>query len=408
MNREPRITRGALQGLKVLEYSQFVSGPYCAKLLADLGAEVIKIEEPGVGDKARGSGPFMNGIPHQERSGLFAYLNTNKLAVTLNIRTAEGKELFKRLAKDANILVENNSPHEMEKLGFDYTSLSRINPKLVMTSITPFGQTGPYRNYKGCELIIYHMSGAGNSTPRFAEPGQPPLKTGGQQTDFYTGITAAVATMCAVWRAEIAGRGQHVDISAWECFMNNMWPYFNFYIFENDIASRCGRPRTGLLAILPCSDGYVSFQLSQEHEWRNFVQLMGNPDWAESEVFKNQLMRAEYWDGLKVLMVDLLSDQQKQQLFHAAQASRCPIGPVNTIDEVVNCEHLAAREFFVEIQHPEIGKLRYPSAPYKFSQTPVRVVRPAPLLGQHNEEVYGNRLGYSREDLVRMRELGII
>ena len=162
------------------------------------------------------------------------------------------------------------------------------------------------------------------------------------------------------------------------------------------------------MAVLPCKDGYVSFQFGTEEQWQGLVELMGNPDWAENELFKDMFARADNWDALKLLMGEWLSRQSKQEFFHAIQAKRGPVGPVNTMDEVVNDEHLAAREFFVEVEQPQIGKVKYPSAPYKLSETPWRVERPAPLLGQHNEETYCKRLGYTRKDLAQMRGAGII
>ena len=397
----------ALDGLKIVEYSQFVSGPYCAKLLADLGAEVIKVEEPGVGDKARSLGPFLNDIPHPERSGLFSYLNTNKLGITLNVKTIIGKRIFHRLLEEADILVENNQPRLMKKLGIDYKSLSKINPRLIMTSATPFGQTGPYKDYKTCELLAYHTTGAGCTTPQFSGD-RKPLKAGARLSEFYTGQTAAAATMCAVLAREMTQRGQHVDVSTQECFNNNLWTILPRYIFIGEIASRKGSSMLAPASVLPCRDGYVSFQVMTQAQWLDLVEVMGNPEWAQDERFKDPFTRGENWDQLRPLMEEWLSKQNKQDLFHAAQAKRAPVAPVNTMEEVVNCKQLAAREFFVEIEHPEIGRVKYPSAPYKFSETPWRVEQPAPLLGQHNEDIYCNRLGYTGKDLVRMRGEGII
>ena len=407
-NKKQKTGQQALAGLKVVELGHLISGPYCAKLLADLGAEVIKIEEPGTGDQARAFAPFLNDIPHPERSALFSYLNTNKLSITLDVKTAIGKEILHRLLGEADILVENNPPLLMAEWGLSYDSLSKRHPRLIMTSITPFGQTGPYRDYKGGELITYHVSGGGHTTPRFAEAGQAPLRLGGRLTEFYTGQSAAVATMCAIWARERTGEGQQLDISAQESFINNCWAFFTYYIFDNDIVTRLGRPRWAPMAVLPCKDGYVSFQFQSEAQWQSLVEVMGHPDWAENELFKDQWSRADNWDALSLLMGEWLSQHGKQEFFHAAQAKRCPVGPVNTAEDVLNSEHLAAREFFVEIEHPEIGKMTYPSAPYKLSGTPWRLECPAPLLGQHNESIYCQRLSYKKKDLVKMRGLGII
>ncbi len=215
----------ALSGLKLLEYSEFVSGPYCGKLLADLGAEVIKIEKPGLGDKARSWGPFPQDIPHPEKSGLFLDLNTNKSGVTLNVESAMGVKIFKELVKRVDIVIENNPPQEMERLGLDYESLHQINPLLVMTSITPFGQTGPYRDHKACDLISFHISGEAYVNPADGVDDieqQPPLKGPMHRGDSMAGLTAAVCTMSAVFARQVTGQGQHVDLSEQEALSSIM------------------------------------------------------------------------------------------------------------------------------------------------------------------------------------------
>jgi CoA:oxalate CoA-transferase len=398
----------ALSGLRVVEFARMISGPYCGKLLADLGAEVIKIEMPGIGDKSRTTGPFVNELPHPEQSGLFSYLNTNKLGITLNPASKEGRKIFFRLLEHADILVENNSPRLMEQWGLKHTDILNTNPGLIMTSITPFGWNGPYRDYHACELITYHSSGAGHTTPRSGDPDQPPLKLGARVTEFYAGMNGALAAMGAVLVREMNGRGQNIDISAQECFLNNAWAGLPYWLFGNELMGRGGRQPWAPLAILPCKDGHVSFQFQSEQQWKDLVELMGNPDWAESELFKDQFARGENWDGLALLMNEWLAGQSKQAFFHAAQAKRCPVGPVNRIDEVLDCKHLADRGFFVKIDIPGAGKVKIPSAPYKFSKTPWQLERPAPTLGQHNAEIYCDRLGISREDLVNMRSSGVI
>lgn len=401
------MVKKALTALKVLDLGQFISGPFCAKTLGDLGADVIKVE-PSEGDEARKFGPFLNSVPHPERSGLFLYLNTNKKGITLNVSTAAGKKLLKQLVEKTDILIENSSPGTMKKLGLDYDSLKEINPKLIMTSITPFGQTGPYKNYKSSDLVMYNMSGSGNVTPLHSTPDQEPLKTGGHLTDFYAGISAATATMCAVHNCKKTGRGQHVDVSCLEAFINMIWAFFTGYQFENDALVRYGKVAWAPIAVLPCKDGYVSFQFQEEHQWSSLMEIMGNPDWAENELFKDQWARAENWDACSALMIDWLKDQEKESFFHMAQANRCPVAPVNTMEDALRSEHLTERKFFVEVDSPETGKVKYPSAPYKFSKTPWIIDQPAPTLGQHNEEIYCNRLGYAKQDLVRMRTSGAI
>jgi CoA:oxalate CoA-transferase len=395
----------ALQGLKVLELAQFVAGPYCAKLLADLGAEVLKIEEPLVGDEARRRGPFLNDVPHPERSGLFLYVNTNKMGVTLNINTGTGREIFKRLVDWADILIEDKPPGAMEELGLDYDSLRAINPRLIMTSITPFGQTGPYRDYKAYHLNIIHSAGAGYVTPgEVSDLNREPLKGGGLLDDYTSGLTAAVATMGAAYSQWATDLGQHIDVSRQEAVMQLDKVEIGQYPNDGTIPSR--RQRTS--SVIPCKDGYFHYVTPRDYDWEAFAKVMGNPDWATDERLKLRTFQDEKGEELKERISQWSLGLTKEEIYHQAQTGRVPLGAIRTAEEVVNWPQREARGFFAEIDHPEAGKFKYPSAPYLFSETPWAATRPAPLLGQHNEEVYCRRLGYTRQELVQMREAGII
>ncbi|MEE9557618.1 MAG: CoA transferase [Candidatus Adiutricales bacterium] len=391
---------GALTGLKVLEFGNLVSAAYCGKLMADLGAEVIKIEEPGRGDEARRRGPFAGDEPGLERSGLFAYLNTNKLSLTLDPKTDEGKAVFMELVKDADILIENNPPPVMDELGLTYEVLEKINPMLIMTSITAFGQTGPYRNYKAYELNSFHGGGHGFVTSAtLEEPVPTPVKAGGRQSQFGAGVTSAVATLTAVFARDNIGAGQHVDVSIQEIMAGQyeaaieMWTYM-----ENEIGG-VSVAIIGPVMPLPCKDGWIHLMCVEDHEYDRFVEAMGNPEWADNELFADRFKRGEYLDVLAVFLAEWTLERTKEEVFKTAQAARVPVGPAYTSEEVVNSEHLNARGFFVEIDHPEIGRVKYPGRPYRFSETPWKIERPAPLLGEHNEQILRGRLGYSKHDM---------
>jgi len=399
----------ALGGLKVLEYAQLVTGPYCTKLLGDLGAEVIKIEEPGIGDEARRRGPFLNDTPHPERSGLFLYVNTNKLGITLRVGTATGKKIFRELVKEADILVEDKPPGVMKELGLDYESLRGINPRLVMTSITPFGQTGPYKDYKAYHLNVVHASGGGYLHP-IESPNleREPIKGGGLLDEYSSGVTAAVGTLGALYVQRMTGEGQHVDVSKQEAVASLDRVVLGQYPNEGIVPQRVPiRPSPN--AILPCQDGYVlAGGILQDDQWEATKRLMGNPEWAEDEKFSDESSRIEHMPEISLHLREWVLPQYKEEFYHQGQAGGSPVAIVRTAEEVVNSKQFKARRFFVEIDHPEAGRLEYPSVPYSFSETPYRVIRPAPLLGQHNEEIYCQRLGYSQQELVRIREAGII
>jgi crotonobetainyl-CoA:carnitine CoA-transferase CaiB-like acyl-CoA transferase len=399
----------ALSGLKVVEFSEFVSGPYCGRLLTSLGAEVIKVEKPGLGDKARSWGPFPQDLPNPEKSGLFLFLNMNKLGITLNIETAAGVKLLKELVKWADVLIESNPPKKMSRLGLDYKNLSKLNPSLVMTSITPFGQTGPYRDYKGCDLVNTHMSGEAFGNPAEGVDNierDAPLKTPMHTGDFMTGLSAAVCTMSAVFARLVSGSGQHVDLSQQEALASVGRQELAFYLCEGTPHTRQkGRKRRGGI-LYRCKDGYVCIWAGPF--LKALVEMIGSPDWANTELFQNPTLLSQYMDEFNRLVETWTMEHTAEEINLIAVAHGVPCSPVRTVEELVNDEQLAFRDFFVEIDHPVAGRLKYPGAPYKLSATPWRMERPAPLLGEHNEKVYCQILGYSRQDLVRMGQAGVI
>lgn len=399
----------ALSGLKVIEFGDLVAAPYCGKLMADLGAEVIKIEAPGVGDEARRRKPFAGEKEGVERSGLFAYLNTNKFGITLDPATEKGNAIFKSLIKDADILIESNSPKRMQSLGLDYASLEKINPRLIVTSITPFGQTGPHRDYKATELNLYHGGGFGMSTTAVAEEPVPtPVKAGGRQALFGAGLSAAVASLCGIFARENTGEGQQVDISAQECLAGQYESAIEQWTFDENEMGGVSVPMIMPIMPLACKDGHVFLMCVEEREYDNLVKVMGNPEWADNELFENRFTRAEYSDALVIFLAEWAEQYTKEEIFRIGQDGNVPIAPAYSPEEVVNSEHLNARAYFVDIDHPEIGRARYPGAPYRFSETQWRIVRRAPLLGEHNKEILRDHLGYSRQDLDEMAAEGII
>jgi len=403
------MTERALSDLKVLEFGNLVSAPYCGKLMADLGAEVIKIEEPGIGDEARSRGPFSDNTPGLERSGLFAYLNTNKLSITLDPRTFLGKRIFKELVKDSDILLENHPPSFMEELGLTYKTLEKINPRLIMTSVTPFGQTGPHRDYKAYELNTYNGCGYGYvSTVCITEPVMPPVKAGGRQSEFGAAQSASVATMCAVYARDQIGAGQHIDISIQEIMAGQYESIIEHWTLAENEMGGLTNPIIQPMIPLECKDGWIFLMCVEEDQFDRMVEVMGNPEWADNELFQDRFLRAEYADALVPLLTEWTMQHTKDEIFKMCQEAHIPVGPSYSSEDVVNSEHLNERKYFVEMDHPEMGGAKYPGAPYRLSVTPWQIGRHAPSLGEHNEEIYCHRLGYSKEDLVRMRQAGVI
>lgn len=395
----------ALSDLKVLDLTHFIAGPYCTKLMADLGAEVIKVERPGQGDGARALGPFLGDEPHPEKSGLFFYLNTNKKGITLNLKSETGVRLLKELVRDADLVVENFEPRVMPSLGLSYDELKGINPNLVMTSISNFGQTGPYRDYKATSLTIMALGGPMAITGDEDRP----LKPGGSQAEYMAGIMGFSATTIALlWREE-TGLGQYIDLSIMECVSGNLegatteYPYLG--ISRRRLMQRFtyGHP----VGLYPCKDGYV-IVIPGLGKMDSMAMLLGDPSLVEHELFKSSRLRqqrAQEFDEL--FLLPYLREHTRREVFEQAQELRMPFGYVMGIDELLADAHLQARGFFVKVEHPLMGEVTYPGPPFRMGETPWKAGR-APLLGEHNEEVYCQRLGYTREDLVKLRELEII
>ena len=396
----------ALEGLKVVEYGQFISASYCTKMMADLGAEVIKVEEPGVGDESRRYGPFPDDVPHPERSGLFLYLNSNKLGITLNVKTATGQRILKELLREADIFVENNPPQFMKDIRLDYHCLKEVNARLIMTSITPYGQNGPYRDYKAYDLNIQAAGGLCNTV---GNPERRPLNFPIMQGYYQAALSGAAATMVAIFAREATGLGQHVDISATQVCAGLHRAYTMPIYFKGTPQVRLGhhgQPGFWPYTVLPCKDGYMSMMSLEDHHWKTFAEAVGSPEWAL--MYDQPMDRYEHKDEMDAYLIEWLMDHTKQEVFDLCFERRIPFIPEYNIEDVMKNPQFEARQYFVEIEHPEAGMLKYPGAPAKLSNTPWRIDRPAPFLSEHNEDIYCKRLGYSEQDLVDLVRAGVI
>ena len=404
------MTPRALEGMKIVEYCNMVSGPYCAKLLADMGADVFKIEQPHSGDDSRRRGPFPDDIPHQEKSGLFLYLNSNKKGLTLDAKKNAGEKIFKKLIEQTDVLIEDRSPGEMEALGLDYEKLKAVNPGLVMISITPFGRSGSFKDYKAYQLNTVHASGQGYMLPIPAlDMERPPVKVGGHSSGFDVGLVAVVAVTAAYYWKVLTGQGQFIEVSKQEALMSMQ--RVESVTFANDqvVITRGGdKVRKMPGGILPCKDGYVVAVTPEEHQWHSLVKLIGDPEWAKEDWCRDPVIRAENAEKINELIIEWTMKHTKEEIFRQGQALSCPIAPVNTAEDIYHSEQFKSRNFFVDMEHPAIGKIPFPSSSFRFSKTPWKLVQAAPLLGEHNEEIYGQRLGVSKEDLAVLKNEGVI
>jgi len=395
----------ALADVRVLDLSHYVAGPYCTKLLADYGAQVLKVEKPGEGDGARRLGPFPGDTPDPERSGLFLFLNTNKRGITLNLKTETGRRLLLRLLPHFDVLVENFRPGVMARLGLDYAALSRVNPRLVMTSISNFGQTGPYRDYLATDLVSQAMGG-----PLFlsGEADREPVRFVGHQAQFHGGLVGVVATMGALYYARRTGRGQQVDVSLMEAEVNIHELDIEIYAYSGEVRRRVGSYYGNYpWSVYRCRDGFVAVCVNNR-QWRRIGNWIGQPELSRDPELATPAQRYERFEELEAIFVPYCLERTMAELVATAQAARIPVMPVYSAKDIVEDPQYQARGFFVEVEHPRAGRLTYPGAPVRMGLTPWQVRRPAPLLGEHNDEVYGGYLGLSREELAHLRRAGVI
>jgi crotonobetainyl-CoA:carnitine CoA-transferase CaiB-like acyl-CoA transferase len=401
----PLLTDQALDGIKVLDLTHHIAGPYCAKLLADFGAEVVKVEKPGSGDPARAMGPFYHDEPDPEKSLLFAYLNTNKLGITLDLKSETGKNIVRSLVRDADVLVENFSPRVMPSLGLSYETLRLINPSLVMVSISNFGQSGPYQDYKAADIIAYALGGL---MYIFGENDREPLKHALHQAQFKAGTNAASAAAIAILHQQMTGKGQWVDVSVHESVATGMRDTTSLYTYMGGIRKR-QPPASGTVPRAPMEtkDGYVVPIFMRGADWPNIVEFLKEPQ-LEEERFATQEGRVANAGELQGIINRRFRELDKFETFRSAHEKRFPFGVVQSPEEVLQSPHFEERGYFEEIDHPETGKVKYPGRPFVMSRTPWQANTPAPAPGQHNHEIYCERLGYSRQDLLKLRASGVI
>ncbi len=401
-----------LEGINVLDLGQGISGPFCAKLLADLGARVVKVEPP-VGDSSRGVGPFPGDLPDAEKSGTYLSTNTNKLGITLNVETAGGRELLLQLVDGADILIENYPASYLPGIGLDFATLHTRNPELVMTSITPFGLTGPWANYQADNLIICNVSGHSREHPGPVEDleTQPPLQLAAHQADFVAGLAGATATMLAFNRRRLDGVGSHVDVSGMEALaLLPQTTLAQFALGQEARGQHRDEPtRLALLALLPCQDGYVGVSPRQQDQWDNFVTLLGNPEWAADPKFATRDSRLANWNELEPRLIAWSSGFKKDDIYRQAQAHHVPSFPLNTAADLFKSAQFEAREFFHEVEHPAAGTQRYPGVPIQLASGKKLELTPAPLLSQDTQAILGDGgLGLSREEIAALRVAGTI
>lgn len=396
----------ALDNLVVLDVSENISGPYCTKLLGSFGAEVIKIERPDSGDPSREVGPFLNDSPHPERSALFLYLNTNKKSITLDLRSPPGADLLKILTARADVLVENFRPGQMKGWGLGFETLKKINSKLVMASITAFGQTGPYRDYKGGRLVNNALAGY---TYLNGDPKREPLTGGGEQPAYQGGLNAYVGVMAALLMRQRTGKGQHIDVAIHECMATIHQFNVNRYIYSKKIQNRVGNRYmySHPITIYPCQDGLVSIAPSSDEQGENLLLMMEMSHLLEDPRFQTGFHRLANAESFDAEVKPWFLERSSKEIVELCQEWRVPAAYVNNVADILDDPQYKARAFWQQMDHPETGPQPYASAPFKMSETPAQTQR-APLLGEHNQEIYGTRLGLTSKEIDQLKSAGIV
>ncbi|MEE8442232.1 MAG: CoA transferase [Dehalococcoidia bacterium] len=394
----------ALRDIRVLDISQGIAGPLCAKLLGDFGADVIKVEPPG-GEMGRTMGPFFHDDPHPEKSLFFLLLNLNKRGTTLNLETRTGAKIFKELVQEADLVVESFPPGYLASLGLDHESLGKVNPRIAMTSITSFGQTGPYSHYKGEDIVEYAMAGIMSFS---GTSDREPLKHGGFQAQYEGGINGALSTVFAILLRDMTSEGQHLDVSIHEVVTSTMVHHQPFYSWTGAVHGRRHPAGTMFRNIMPCKDGYFISQPGGGATWDRIADFYGREELKEPK-FADDELRIANGEELDRIIIESVKDRTKAEMFKAAcEEYRMLFGISQTPEDLANCPQLEARNFYQEVDHPVIGKTKVPFRLFNMTETPPQYRMPAPLLGQHNDEVYTQLLNYTKEDLVRLRAQRII
>ena len=387
-------------------------GVFCGKLLADYGADVIKIEPPS-GDYGRSKGPFLGDEPHPEQSMYFLFYNTNKRSITLNLETVLGQTIFKRLAATADAVVESFPVDYLKGLGLDYESLKEANPGLVMASVTPFGQEGPWKDYKSSDLIALAASGYMQIT---GDPDAPPVRQGNEQSHFPGAQYAAVAILAALYyRDALGGTGQYIDVSQQESlitYYTDAHPALLWMQLEQNV-TRVGTNSTLVIPLgaYPCKDGWISAGVIPPREWEGLSQwiyeVTGNEEVLSEQYKGGTQERAPYIDVITAMFIDFTMRFTAEELFHEGQKRNLVFIPVNNVSDLVGDPQLEASNLWAKMDHLQVGSLKYPLGVFN-SEEVSPSARPAPQLGQDNEAVYCHELGYRKEDLAFLRSAGVI
>ncbi len=404
------MTPKALDGIRILDLTRIYAGPYCSMLFADMGAEVIKIEPPE-GEIIRDNPPLVKhgeGGPHdRSRSGYFLTLNRNKYGITLNLKHPRALRIFKDLTKISDIVLENYAPGVMKRLGIDYPVLKKINPRIILCSISGFGQTGPYSERIAFDVISQAMSGLMSIT---GHPGNPPTRVGTSLGDVIASVHAAFAIMTALWHREKTGKGQQVDVSMMEATVAILEGAIVRWTIGKELLTPIGsmNPHEAPMAAFRCKDGYIIIATVGDEHWQRFCRAVNRPDWAADPTLKTKAQRWAKKYMIQEEVEKITTHYTVKEVAEMMDKERVANSPILNVQQVVDDPHLKERGYFVDIEHPVIGKAKIPGIPFKMSETPGAVERPSPLVGEHNEFILAKYLNIGKDELEKLKKEGAI
>jgi len=390
-----------LEGIKVLDLSRALAGPYCTMLLGDMGADVIKIERPGKGDDSRAWGPpFIEG-----ESAYFLSVNRNKKSITLNLKSEKGKEILFKLIKTSDVLIETNRPGVMEKLGLSFEEVKKINPKIVYCSISGFGQSGPYKLRPGFDQVIQGMGGLMSIT---GEENRPPIKVGVAITDVGAGMYAAIGILAALLRRDKTGEGEYIDVSMLDGTISWLTYQSGRYFASGEVPKPMG---SGHPLIVPyqafkTKDIHINIAVGNDSLWRKFCETMGL-DIADDPKFSTNAKRVENKGELIKILNEILSKKTGKEWLEILNKAGIPCGPIYKLNDMFSDPHVLSRGMVSEIEHPKAGRIKVTGVPIKFKNSPGKIRLHPPLLGENNFEIL-EEIGYKREEIEKFKEEGVI
>ncbi|WP_130805381.1 CaiB/BaiF CoA transferase family protein [Senegalia massiliensis] len=388
----------ALEGIKVLDLTRVLAGPYATMVLADMGAEVIKIEIPNKGDDSRAFGPYVNG-----ESAYFMSINRNKKSMTLNLKKEESKELLLEMVKSADVIVENYRPGTMEKLNLGYEKLKKVNPGIIYAAASGFGHTGSYSQRPAYDGVVQAMGGIMSIT---GQKGGKPTRVGPSIGDITAGLFTAIGILGALNYRNSTGKGQKVDVAMLDCQVAILENAISRYFATGKSPEPAGNKHTSIVPFEPfeTSDGEIVIAAGNDNLFRKLFNVFGKEEIADDERFKTNPLRNENYDELRPLIVEETKKKSTKEWQKLLDDAGVPNGPINNIEMVLNDPQVNEREMVVEVEHPTAGKTKIPGVPIKMSETQGKVESPAPILGEHTEEILKDFVGLSDEKIQKLRE----